>query len=859
MKRIFIGLLFCFSGMLMFAQDTPKDTIPPKPGMPAPKKDTSVVPRRDTAGSAARAATAKKDEIKPYKEVITAEAQTSKGLFWTHKVDKTWFFELHDSLMNRDILVVTRYVSVPGGANMYGGEQANQQMVRFEKGPDKNIFLRLIATIAVADSTDQIYKAVELSNANPIIAAFPIKALGNKTSVIDVTNYLNGDNAAISVSSRTKRSLNLGGIMADRSFVQSIKSYPVNVEVRTAKTFTVSTPPPSATPSPIPRSRTFSVAEDAGVVTIEMNNSFLLLPKTPAAQRLFDPRVGYFANRYTKFADVQQRAEQKTFIVRWKLEPKPGDYNRWKNGQLVEPQKPIVFYIDPATPKQWVKYLIQGVNDWQKAFEKAGFKNAIIGREWPKNDTTMSLEDSRYSVIRYFASDIENAYGPNVHDPRSGEILESKIGWYHNVMKLLQNWYMIQAGPLDKRAQQMDFPEELMGELIRFVSSHEVGHTIGLRHNFGSSSTVPVEKLRDKKWVEANGHTPSIMDYARFNYVAQPEDNISAKGIFPRIGEYDEWAIQWGYGPSGTTDPQEDKKIMNKKIVEALKKNPRLWFGTETNPWDPRSQSEAVGDDAMLASEYGIRNLKRVVEGIPKWTKKEADRYTHMGEIMQQVFVQFNRYTNHVLKNVGGVEETFKSVEEAGSVYAPTAKNTQRRAVAFLHKNVFETPEWILNADILDKTTNPAGEDYFARVQLNALNNLISGERLNMLAVSEERFKGTDTYKMEELMDDVEAGIWKEIETGAAIPQYRRNLQKQYVTSLSRLTSPTQAASTATSIPPFATNTSFLTSDVSSVARGYLQRLKRKIDGKLSSVSDSRSQMHLQDISDRIKQALDLK
>lgn len=856
MKKFIVCLLLCCTFNL-FAQDTPKDTIPPKPGVPAPKKDTVVLPvKRDTSG--AKPPATKKDDIKPYKEVITSEAITQKGLFLTHKVDKNWFFEIHDSLMNRDLLVVTRYVSVPGGANVYGGEQANQQMVRFEKGPDKNIFLRLIATIAVADSSNQIYKAVELSNANPIIAAFPIRTVGNKTSVIDVTSYLGGDNPAVSLSSRLKRSLNLSALLSDRSFIQKISAYPMNVEVRTVKTFAANPPPPMPSPGP-PTTRNFPVADAAGAVTIEMNNSFLLLPKTPAAQRLFDPRVGFFANRYTKFADEQQRAEQKTFIVRWKLEPKPGDYNKWKNGQLVEPQKPIVFYIDPATPKKWVKYLLQGVNDWQQAFEKAGFKNAIIGKEWPINDTTMSLEDSRYSVIRYFASDIENAYGPNVHDPRSGQILESKIGWYHNVMKLLQNWYMIQAGPLDKRAQQMKFPDELMGELIRFVSSHEVGHTIGLRHNFGSSSTVPVEKLRDKKWVEANGHTPSIMDYARFNYVAQPEDNISVKGIFPRIGEYDEWAIEWGYGPSGATNPEEDKKIMNKRIVDALKKNPRLWFGTESNPWDPRSQSEAVGDNAMLASEYGLKNLKRVVEGIPKWTRDEADRYQNLGEIMQQVFTQYNRYMNHVLKYVGGVEETFKSVEESGSVYAPTDKKLQKDAVAFLHTNLFNAPDWILNADILNKTSNPAGEDYLARVQLNVLNNLLSGDRLNLLGVSEERFGNSNTYKMDEMLSDVEAGIWKELESGSAIPQYRRNLQKQYVTALSRLTSPTNAASSATSIPPFATNASFLNSDVSSVARGFLLRLKSKIDGKLNSFADTRTQMHLQDLSDRIKQALDLK
>ncbi|MFV0606982.1 MAG: zinc-dependent metalloprotease [Niabella sp.] len=857
MKNLIICLLFLCS-ININAQDIPKDTLPPKPSVPNSKKDTTGVPGKSDVASKAKPP-AKKDEIKPYNEVITKEAVTQKGLFWTHKVDKNWFFEVNDSLFNRDILVVTRYISVPGGANVYGGEQINQQMVRFEKGPDDNVFLRLIATIAVADSTELIYKAVELSNSNPIIAAFPIKAIGKNSTVIDVSSYLSGDNAAISLKQNIKKSLNLGGLLADRSFIEKISSYPINVEVRTTKTFTVTPSQPSAQQRAPSRGGSFNVADDAGVVTLEINNSFLLLPKSPASRRLFDPRVGFFADRYTKFSDDQQRSDKQTFIVRWKLEPKPQDYNKWKNGQLVEPQNPIVFYIDPATPKQWVKYLMLGVNDWQKAFEKAGFKNAIYAKEWPKNDTTMSLEDARYSVIRYFASDIENAYGPNVHDPRSGEIIESHIGWYHNVMKLLQNWYMIQSGPNDKRAQQMKFPDELMGQLIRFVSSHEVGHTLGLRHNFGSSSTVPVEKLRNKKWVEANGHTPSIMDYARFNYVAQPEDNISEKGLFPRIGDYDEWAIQWGYSYSGAKNTEEDKKITNKWIVENLKKNPRLWFGTETNPWDPRSQSECIGDNNMLASEYGLKNLQRVVQNLPKWTKEEADRYENLSEVMQQVLVQYNRYMNHVLKNVGGVEETFKSVEEKGAVYAPTNRNTQREAVAFLHKYLFVKPDWIAKADIMDITNNPASSDYFTRVQQSILGNLLSGTRLNMLGICEERFPEANPYKMDEMLTDVESGIWKELQSGAAIPQYRRDLQKHYVTALAKLVANQKEASSESSTNPFTSGNDFSNTDVASVARAFLVKLKDSINSKLPSVSDSRTKYHLMDVEQRIKETLDVK
>ena len=824
-----------------FGQFVSPDTIKPIPKdtlSPVIKKDTVVVKNTTAAKDSAK----KKDDIKPYSEIITKEAVTKKGLFTVHEVDDKWYFEIPDSIFGRDMLVVTRYARVAGGAGVYGGEIVNNQMVQFQKGPNKNVFLQLIATIAVADSADQIFKAVELSNANPLVAAFPVKTYGKNSTVIDVTSYFNGDNTPVSLSSSAKRRVNLTSLISDRSYIKSMNAYPINVEVRTVKTFNSNAR--SFTSSPVPPTGSyFDVASSAGVVTVELNNSFLLLPKTPAKRRLYDPRVGYFANRYSSFSDDQQRVKRETFIVRWKLEPKPQDYAKWKNGQLVEPQKPIVFYIDPATPPKWVPYLMKGVNDWQKAFEKAGFKNAIYAKEWPKNDTTMSLEDARYSVIRYFASDIENAYGPNVHDPRSGEILESHIGWYHNVMKLLQNWYFIQASPNDKRAQKMEFDDELMGELVRFVSSHEVGHTLGLRHNFGSSSTVPVEKLRDKKWVEANGHTPSIMDYARFNYVAQPQDKISTKGIFPRIGEYDEWAIKWGYAYSGAADVQEDKKITNKWVIDNLKKNPRLWFGTESNPYDPRSQSESIGDDNMLASEYGINNLKVILDNVKDWTKEEADYYTNLSEITEGIYGQYNRYMFHVLKNVGGVEETPKSIEQEGVVYQPTEKQQQKRAVDFLNKQLFDTPHWLLNNEILDIVNNPVSNNRVSTIQTNVLGSLLSTDRLYRISLNEARYADKNPYNLIELMDDLDAGLWKEINSKNNIDFYRRNLQKQYVTSLASILS--------------TSDKSIMNTDLPSLARGRLLDLKRKIDSNTNGFSDTMTRYHLIDISDRIKQALE--
>jgi hypothetical protein len=548
------------------------------------------------AGMAGRDSTSTRStgpvHLQPYKTVITDKAISKTGLFTVHNVDDKWYFEIADSLLGRQFLAVTRYSGTPGGSGFYGGELANEQTVYWEKRPDNKLLLRVnIYVVSATDSTQAISKAVRASSVDPIVASFDIKTINPESQavVIDVTDFFKGDNQVVSLSTSAKRNNSLGMLAADKSFINGINTYPVNTEVHTIKTF-MAAPAAGGIFGP---SKAIPAATETGFVTLEMNNSFLLLPRVPMRKRLFDPRVGYFADEFTQYDDSSQEANALQYIVRWRLEPRPEDMDKFRRGELVEPEKPIVYYIDPATPKKWRPYLIAGINDWNKAFEKAGFKNAIIGKEWPGDDTTMSLEDARFSVIRYFASDITNAYGPNVHDPRSGEILESHVGWYHNVMTLVHDWYMIQAGAIDPKARKMEFDDTLMGQLIRFVSSHEIGHTLGLRHNMGSSSQTPVEKLRDKAWVEANGHTVSIMDYARFNYVAQPEDHIGEAGIFPRIGAYDKWAIQWGYTPiPDTKNEEEDKKILNRLTVDSLTADPRLWFGGEGGVGDPRSQTE---------------------------------------------------------------------------------------------------------------------------------------------------------------------------------------------------------------------------------------------------------------------------
>ncbi|MFI5187117.1 MAG: zinc-dependent metalloprotease, partial [Chitinophagales bacterium] len=651
---------------------------------------------------------------KPYKEVITDKAKTDEGLFKVHKIEDKYYFEIPDSLLGREILVVNRISKAAAGMRNgffgYAGDQIGQNVVRFEKGPNNKIFLRTISYAEYAkDSTSPMFWAVANSNIQPIAAAFDIKTYGKdstasgilNSSVIDVTDYANGDNDVLFFNNNLKTFNRIGSLQSDKSYIETIRSFPINIEITTVKTY-------SRTPAS-PGVGGFGGGgglPSGGNLTVELNSSMVLLPKVAMQSRYFDARVGYFTVGYTDFDANPQGVESVQLIKRWRLEPKDEDMEKYKRGELVEPKKQIVFYIDPATPKKWVPYLIRGVNDWNVAFEKAGFKNAIVAKEAPskKEDPDWSLEDARYSAIVYKPSDVANASGPSVADPRSGEIMESHINWYHNVMELLQNWYMIQASPSDTAARKMIFSDDLMGQLIRFVSSHEVGHTLGLRHNFGSSSSVPVENLRNKAWVEANGHTPSIMDYARFNYVAQPEDHINEAGLFPRIGDYDKWAIQWGYKRFYQfKDGDDEKAYLNKWIIDSLK-NQRLWWGDgETNQDDPRSQTEDLGDDAVKASGYGIKNLQYMMPRLLEWTKEDNKDYTSLSDIYGQMTGQFGRYMGHVARNVGGVYLNPKTVEQTGNVYEYTPKAKQKEAVDFLSKQLFSTPIWLADDRIYDR------------------------------------------------------------------------------------------------------------------------------------------------------------
>ncbi|MBQ8052107.1 MAG: zinc-dependent metalloprotease [Bacteroidaceae bacterium] len=738
------------------------------PTAEAKKKSAETKPKTEQAQKKKRKGLFKKKKKQeqaaaPQQKPAPKPSVERKGMFNVTKLENDWFFEIPDSLIGRDFLTTTRYTSTPAGCGKFGGEMLNQQTVYFQPGVDNQLLLRVRLFVNVSDSTQAINRAITVSNENPIVASFKIESHKDKVYKIKVNAFLNEDNPTTGLGRQEKSSFALGGLMPPLSYIEDIKTFPLNTEVRMVKTY-------NSTGTSLASTRS------TGKATFGLNLSFVLLPSDLMKPRYYDPRVGFFTHGYNAYNDDQQRVKRKIFASRWRLEPRPEDVEKMRRGELVEPVKPIVYYIDPATPKQWRKYLIAGVNDWQKAFEKAGFKNAIYALEWPEGeDSLMSMEDARYSVIRYLASPIANAYGPHVSDPRTGEILESHICWYHNVMSLVHDWYMVQASSIDEAARKMHFDEELMGQLIRFVSSHEVGHTLGLRHNFGASSSVPVEKLRDKAWVSEHGHTPSIMDYARFNYVAQPGDGMTQREIFPRINDYDCWAIEWGYTPMLDAEtPDEDYKALQALFEkEDVANNPRLWWGDgETMQDDPRRQTEDLGDDAVRASEYGILNLKRELQSLPQWTQAEDDIYDENLETMYgQIRSQFLRYCGHVINNIGGQLENFKTNTQQGDVYRPQPRQKQLDALQFVERNILTEPTWLRDMPYA-KRLEADPNTLTAVVATSGVARLIG--RLGYL---------NDQYKGDEYLADLNRMIMKDVNQRNLSP-YRKVLQTQYVNNL---------------------------------------------------------------------------
>lgn len=805
--------------------------------------------KKATEAEAAKKAAAKpkppkKGAIKPYAKVITKEAKTDKGLFTVHQIDDKFFYEIPDTLFGREMLMVTRIAKTANGIGFGGGKQ-NTQVLRWQK-KGKKIVLRVVSYNVVAADSLPIHEAVVNSNFEPVLYTFPIKAFSKDSlnTVIDVTDLFSKDVKALGFPQSRRKRYKITRLETNKSFIESVKSYPLNIEVRHVKTYAAGAPPSNTS---------------TGTVSIEINNSMVLLPKEPMKRRYFDQRVGWFARGQVDYGLEDQKSKTITYLDRWRLEVKDKDLAKFKRGELVEPKKQIVYYVDRATPEKWRKYIKQGIEDWQVAFEAAGFKNAIIAKDPPtvEEDPEWSPEDVRYSVVRYLASPIANANGPHVSDPRSGEILESDINWYHNVMSLLNGWFFVQTAAINPNAQTAEFKDEVMGELIKFVSSHEVGHTLGLPHNMGSSSAYKVDDLRSAAFTKKYGTAPSIMDYARFNYVAQPEDKGVA--LMPNIGVYDKYAISWGYRPIlDAKTAKDEKKTLDSWILKHAG-DPMYRFGRQQfGVIDPSSQTEDLGDDAIKASMYGIANLKRIVPNLIQWTAEDGKNYNDLQTMYRHVLSQFNRYMGHVASNIGGVYENFKTYDQEGAVYTYVDKTKQKESLRFLQKQLFQTPDWLIDTTIFDKIESAGNVERIRSFQTRTLNNILDFGRMERM-IENETINGNTAYSLLSMMRDLRQGIWNELRTGRSIDTYRRNLQRAYIDRMEFLMTKEQSQIPA-AFRRFVrrTNVNVNQSDIRAIVRAELKSLQRSVRTSATN-SSGMKRIHLQDVLERIDAILNPK
>ena len=832
MKRV---LILCLLAILFVTNNAFAQRKEVRKKRSKKKTEVAAIPKKEDKGA-----------IKPYSKVITKDAVTDSGLFAIHKVKKDFYYEIPFTQLQKDMLWVTRISQIPnglGGGYMNAGSKTNEQVVQWERFQEK-ILLKIISYNNVADSTKAISNSVRVNNYAPTLFAFDIKAFDKDSTavVIDVTKFLSSDVKAISgLSARLRKEYKVKKLDASRSFIHSAKSFPENIEIKQDFTFEAAEPP---------------LERMAQSISLQINQSMILLPERPMQPRLYDPRVGFFTVGQYDYGSDALKADEKRFIRRWRLEP--SDPEAYKRGELVTPVKPIIYYIDPGTPENLKEYIKQGIEDWQKPFETAGFKNAILAKDAPslEEDPDFSPEDIRYSVVRYVASTTRNAVGPSVSDPRSGEIIESDIIWYHNHLRSYRNRYLLETGAANPSARTLDTPAEEIGEMMRMVIAHEIGHALGFPHNMAASYAYDVDSYRDGAFTQENGIASSLMDYARYNYIAQPGDtNIR---FVRQMGPYDHYATNWGYRwlPEASS-PLMEKATLNKWIQEKTG-DARYKFGRQSSNFDPQSQTEAISNDPVKASTYGIKNLRYVAQNLPKWTSDKTNNYQDLEELYGEMVGVYSRFVGHVVTNIGGVYENLKTPAQAGVVYTPLDASSQKESLQWLHNNLFETPTWLVDPDILQNIDHAGYFEKIRRTQSRYLDRLLSFDRLGRLIDAETT--QSEYYSALDMMADLRKGLWSETERGSSVDIYRRNLQRTYIDRMEYLMID-NGPSSRSSRPGFEGRLTYdvTVSDIRPIVRGELKKLKNTLRSARNGTINTMTKYHYEDAIARIDQLLDPK
>ena len=820
LRLVICLLVSCVAGAATRAQQ-PEPAPPEGPQQEEPADGDAQDDETDEAA----------DAIKPYDEVITDAVVSHVGIFTVHRLDEKVYYEIPAGELDTEFLWVSQIAKTTAGVG-YGGQALGNRVVRWERRDDR-VLLRSVSYGIVADEALPIAQAVDAANNDPIVRAFNIEALGeNNAPVIDVTSLFTTEITEFSARSR----LGAQGFDRQRSFVEEVLAFPTNIEVKTTHTYTAS-PPNQAnrTTPPVVRAGTMG----PGSASVVLHYSMVKLPEEPMKPRLFDERVGYFSVRQRDYGRDEHRSVERRYITRWRLEKSD------PSADLSDPVKPITYWIDAATPRQWVPYLKAGIESWQSAFEEAGFSNAIVAREapTPAEDPEWSPEDARYSVIRWLPSTVRNASGPHVHDPRTGEILETDIQFHHNVMNLVRNWYFVQVGPLDERAQDLPLPDELMGALLHYVAAHEVGHTLGFQHNMKASSLYPLERVRDAEWVSTMGHTPTLMDYSRFNYVAQPEDGIDPADLIPKIGPYDTWATMWGYKPIPDADTPDDERLTLDTWARMQDDTPWYRFTTDgSRGADPGEQSEAVGDaDAVNATNLGLRNLERVADMLLEATTEPGKPFDDLEELYAGLVGQWATELTHVAQLIGGYDSRQKHAGQNGVRFVTIPRERQHEAMTFLNKRAFETPGFLIRPEILRRIEVSGIVARIGSAQGRILRSLLSSARIVRL-VEQEALDGDAAYAPTTFHDELRSGLWRELEESRVeVDPYRRELQRTYLSIMSEKL----------------TGQRPVTSDERAFVRGELRVLDRALEDALDRAGNRTSRFHLEDARDQIARMLD--